>query len=249
MKRSDIITLLVSYFIHINIESKYHDLYIPIDIKRLIEKFAQKCISCLLLTDDEEFSFIQLLSNCKFPNISEKEFKLLYCASDNNWSAKLFHSLCDNKGPTITIIQSEYGNIFGGYTSVSWNSDTTGYRFDKNAFLFTIRQLDNPDKNKQMTIIDLKDPKSANYAVYHSERFGPVFGAGFDIQISDKCNITNNLINQGKFTKFTIDACSYINRCSFDHEGVIAICGQNAYSKYSAYFFNIKDYQVFAVID
>ena len=44
---------------------------------------------------------------------------LLYRASQNGWAASNFHSCCDNKGPTVTVIKS--GNyIFGGYTEHEW---------------------------------------------------------------------------------------------------------------------------------
>ena len=43
-----------------------------------------------------------------------------YQATVNGWSSSTFHSNCDSKGPTITIIRvRKY--IFGGYTSVSWS--------------------------------------------------------------------------------------------------------------------------------
>ena len=45
--------------------------------------------------------------------------KLLYRASRNGWAASNFHSCCDNKGPTVTVMRS--GNyIFGGYTEHEW---------------------------------------------------------------------------------------------------------------------------------
>ena len=48
--------------------------------------------------------------------------KLLYRASRNGWSACNFHSLCDHKGPTVTLVKS--GNyIFGGYTEKSWDGE------------------------------------------------------------------------------------------------------------------------------
>ena len=44
---------------------------------------------------------------------------LLYRASRDGWAASNFHSCCDNKGPTVTVIKS--GNyIFGGYTEHEW---------------------------------------------------------------------------------------------------------------------------------
>ena len=40
-------------------------------------------------------------------------------ASVDGWAASTFHSRCDGKGPTVTIIRvGKY--IFGGYTSISW---------------------------------------------------------------------------------------------------------------------------------
>ena len=46
---------------------------------------------------------------------------LLFRASRDGFLASTFHSKCDNKGPTITIVQSEE-NIFGGFTEESWSS-------------------------------------------------------------------------------------------------------------------------------
>jgi len=44
-----------------------------------------------------------------------------YLANENGWSTSTFHSNCDSKGPTVTIIRvGKY--IFGGYTNVSWTS-------------------------------------------------------------------------------------------------------------------------------
>ena len=41
-------------------------------------------------------------------------------AKTDGWAASTFHSNCDEKGPTVVIIQ--VGNyIFGGYTDVSWS--------------------------------------------------------------------------------------------------------------------------------
>lgn len=45
-----------------------------------------------------------------------------------------FHSRCDNKGPTIVLIRGSDGKHYGGYTSVSWISDSV-YQQDPQAFL------------------------------------------------------------------------------------------------------------------
>ena len=37
----------------------------------------------------------------------------------HGWSAQNFHMMCDNKGPTVTIVR--VGEcIFGGYTDQNW---------------------------------------------------------------------------------------------------------------------------------
>ena len=49
------------------------------------------------------------------------EWRLLFQASRDGFAAEAFHSKCDDKGPTVTIVKSgEY--IFGGFTEVSWKS-------------------------------------------------------------------------------------------------------------------------------
>ena len=46
-------------------------------------------------------------------------WKRCWRASVDGWAASTFHSRCDGKGPTVTIIRvGRY--IFGGYTSLSW---------------------------------------------------------------------------------------------------------------------------------
>ena len=53
------------------------------------------------------------------PDITMASGNLLYRASRNGWAASNFHSFCDNKGPTVTVIKSgKY--IFGGYTKQEW---------------------------------------------------------------------------------------------------------------------------------
>ena len=45
-------------------------------------------------------------------------WKRCWRASVDGWASSTFHSRCDGKGPTVTIIRvGKY--IFGGYTSIS----------------------------------------------------------------------------------------------------------------------------------
>ena len=45
---------------------------------------------------------------------------LLYRDSRGEWEARTFHSKCDNAGPTMVVVKSTGGSIFGGYTERSW---------------------------------------------------------------------------------------------------------------------------------
>ena len=66
------------------------------------------------------------------------ETELLYRGSDHGFAAKDFHTKCDNKGANISIIKSEHGLIFGGYTSLSWESLNNKYFLDNDAFIFSV---------------------------------------------------------------------------------------------------------------
>ncbi|CAH3143472.1 unnamed protein product, partial [Pocillopora meandrina] len=55
-------------------------------------------------------SVVQSQSSC---------WKRCWRASVDGWASTTFHSKCDNKGPTLTIIHVGL-YIFGGYTSTSW---------------------------------------------------------------------------------------------------------------------------------
>ena len=49
------------------------------------------------------------------------KWKLIYRASEYGYSGESFHQYCDNViGPTLVVIKSSIGWIFGGYTTQSW---------------------------------------------------------------------------------------------------------------------------------
>ena len=47
-----------------------------------------------------------------------------YRALDNGWNVSTFHRLCDDKGPTMTIIRKR-NNVFGGFTERRWSEGTS----------------------------------------------------------------------------------------------------------------------------
>ena len=87
-----------------------------------------------------------------------------------------FHSLCDNKGPTLTIIKTTQGHTFGGFTKTSWDS-SGNYKHDNSSFLFSV------DKLTKYPII-----KDYDKAIYCHPSYGVIFGTGYTIAIYDKSN-------------------------------------------------------------
>jgi hypothetical protein len=55
--------------------------------------------------------------------LKNKQWSLLYRATQDGFAAADFHRKCDNKGATLTIIKSrDHPNVFGGYTAASWEN-------------------------------------------------------------------------------------------------------------------------------
>ena len=65
-------------------------------------------------------------------------YKLIYRASEHGGGAEDFHERCDDFEGTLIIIKTKDENIFGGYTSVSWDPEEGEEKKDENAFVFSI---------------------------------------------------------------------------------------------------------------
>ena len=118
-------------------------------------------------------------------------WQLLYKATRDGFRARDFHRLCDSKGPTLTIIKSTNGYLFGGYTRQSWISRYSYVR-DTHAFLFT---LTNPYSIRptKYSIINGRQ----NTAFYGGSNYGPTFGGGHDIYVPDNSKYNNGYTNFG----------------------------------------------------
>lgn len=53
---------------------------------------------------------------------SHKRWTLCYRASSYGWAASTFHSHCDGKPHTVTIIRKG-PYVFGGYTDIAWGEN------------------------------------------------------------------------------------------------------------------------------
>ena len=112
-----------------------------------------------------------------------KDMELLYRGTRDGSGAKTFHDKCDNQGPTICLFKNDKGNIFGGYSSISWTSEDC-YKYANGSFLFTLTNIHGTAPTK------FSNMQYPEYAVRHHPNYGPTFGGGHDIFICN--NYFNN---------------------------------------------------------
>ena len=118
-----------------------------------------------------------LINLCK---LSGKELKLLYRATRDGFEAASFHANCDNQANTLTVVKTPKGYIFGGYTSLEWDSESSG-KNDPSAFLFSlVNALSSPQ------VMSIK--AGEKQAIYCQAVCGPTFGTGHDLHISNQSN-------------------------------------------------------------
>jgi hypothetical protein len=130
-----------------------------------------------------------------FANLEWKQCSLLWRGSRDGFGSKDFHRRCDDHANTLTVILDTKGNIFGGFTPLTWNSwvsnrrqpDESKYKKrDSNmkSFLFTLKNPHNIPPRRFALKFREKDQAISCY----SER-GPCFGYGPpDLMIYDECN-------------------------------------------------------------
>jgi len=97
-----------------------------------------------------------------------KTFNLLYSITRDGCDPVPFHSKCDDKGPTVTVVYNTQGSVYGGYTSLAWQS-SGNYKQDDKAFLFQILH------SYQKLCRKFPSQKTTK-SIYHNSEYGPSFG-------------------------------------------------------------------------
>ena len=146
------------------------------DIKDIILKYYYIPIISNILNENE----FKLLFNMvyKHRNI-QSEWELIYQASRDGHEFNDFHSNVKEYKPTISIIETTNGDVFGGFISIPWyKNNSINYRSykDNNAFLFTIR-ASNPNFMDRNTpkIFPIK-PELSQHAIGSQLDFYLMFG-------------------------------------------------------------------------
>ena len=102
-----------------------------------------------------------------------REYKLLFKASKNGYKAKDFHTYCDGKDHTLTLVKTKAGRRFGGFTDQKWDQSGSN-KSGSNGFIFSL---------------DFKEiyyNKNSSYNIKGDSSYGPYFGS--DFYIGDNCN-------------------------------------------------------------
>jgi hypothetical protein len=141
-------------------------------------KQNQLFVGGTLLTEDHQAQLNRFYGN------KNQKRELLYKATKNGFDPQIFHQCCDNQGPTLTVIQSSEGYLFGGYTAASWDIENNLWMVDKTAFLFTLINPYNIPPTKYVINSDGKN------AIWSGDSPGPMFG-GWDICIHLKNSQSN----------------------------------------------------------
>ena len=121
-----------------------------------------------IIKDPEE---IELVTNKIVEKFPGSKFRLLYKGSRDGDTADVFHNKCDDAAKSLVIVEDNYGNRFGGFTTQDWGGQYMQKK-DDDAFIFSI------DKNKIYDVIPGQN------AIGCYPNFGPVF-FGCQIRIYD----------------------------------------------------------------
>lgn len=170
---------------------KYFDIKeFDIDSMNSFNELSTKIFNAInskIFKSHNEISFInQGIS--KSLNKSIEKMELIFRASRDGDSSKSFHSKCNGKSNTLTIIKTSVGKRFGGFSLGEWSSEDD-YIKDEKAFLFSI-------DDKEFYFIK---KEQSEYAIFCNKNYGPTFGKGPDFCISSNCRNNSSYIKQESY--------------------------------------------------
>lgn len=140
------------------------------------EQLAKNLQSKDILLNEEEKKMVcnWILKQMKSEG-KQIKMNLIYRLTTHGDSASTFHSYCNSKGYTLTLIRTNKGYRCGGFISKSWTSSGS-YINDPNAFLFSLEYKEQYFTNE------------GNNAFYDYSSYGPTFGNGCDLYIANGCS-------------------------------------------------------------
>ncbi|GBC03101.1 hypothetical protein RclHR1_00050009 [Rhizophagus clarus] len=113
----------------------------------------------------------------KSPEYIPYNFHLLYRASRDGNTTKVFHEKCDDKGATLVIVKiTNSEKIIGGYNPFSWSSNANGeWKSTYDSFIFSFINKDGLKNTK------VSYSSGNERSIYCHSNYGPVYGGGYDL--------------------------------------------------------------------
>ena len=92
---------------------------------------------------------------------TDSRWLLCYRASIHGWESRIFHSRCEGKKNTVTVIQND-NYVFGGYTDIPWGKEL---HYIATLIFFSV-MLEGQSIIREIIIMQ---PKKCRLALGHSE--------------------------------------------------------------------------------
>ena len=99
--------------------------------------------------------------------------KLLLRGSRDGMTHAVFHHLCDNKGPLLSVIKSRKDILCGLFSSIDWKNSEYDYIVDKKCFVYSLK------------LMKVYKRQNNNYNVFFGAGIGH-YGNGFGIHTEGK---------------------------------------------------------------
>ncbi|KAL7531603.1 hypothetical protein ACHAWF_003839 [Thalassiosira exigua] len=124
--------------------------------------------------------------------------RLLYRASRDGRSSFDFHSECDDRGPTLTVVETTDGLVVGGYSTADWEVPPaaparTGRRA-RGSFLFALAADGSTSPCASPRKMKLKDPSDPMATCHGGRGCGPGFGLDASARDGDSARSCDFLV-------------------------------------------------------
>ena len=173
------------------------DIYIPTVIKSLCVQYCEAYFVSTNIIDRTQSTKLYNILNKKDVFKYYNSSKRVYSGILNGFTSttlytkmkQLNNNYNDHLPPTILIIQSNYGNIFGVYQSIPWKMDSM--QSDERALIFSL------DENK--AFVTNGSWYSVCYPKSHNDGYLVFYGSPAAIYLGQNCNLPTNCCGYGSY--------------------------------------------------
>ena len=152
---------------------------VPKDVQHVMQQFSTQIFDSKILSLN-----IWGLPIIPIIILTESNVNVIFRASEHNFESSEFHLACDGHSNTITLIKSNFDNIFGGYTIISWPCKDRKEVDKHESFLFLLQSHDETQETPK--IWNVKKYVDEVVEIWNDPHDGPGFGkkwiSGYEIQ-------------------------------------------------------------------